>query len=304
VLRNEPTTINAMKSLSIAASLLLAGLCTVQAQRADRTAPSDDFDPAEARINLEIDSIPIGELPAVLNKALGRQINLIVPPDAGHITLPPLKLHQITVPELFEALQVASSPAGVIEPLYTFQVAAGNVWIFKVLQPAAPAPSPAGTASQVFALEPFLRNLKVEDITTAIQTVASMSAGPEARPSLKYHEETKLLIAAGSPTVLKSIESVLAALSTSVQSQKEKAVAGELEAARGEMQSQKLASGLRIEALEHENANLHERLKALEAKSAELDRELVRVRAERELADRERDRVRAELDQAVENAKN
>ena len=275
----NPIPLKLMKLPLLLAGFVIAGFVTLDAQQA---TPQPDL--LDRRINLSIEAIPVAELPGVLNKALGQQLNLIVPPDASHIILPPLKLHQVTITELFEALQTASSPAGSAEPLYTFQATSGNVWIFKLMQPTAPAAGPIPGTSQVFALEPYLKNLKVEDITTAIQTVAEMAPGAEGRPNLKFHEETKLLIASGAPTVLQSIESVLTALATSVQSQKEKSVEAELEVARAQMQSQKIATNLRAEALEAENQSLRERMREFEAKNTELERELVRARAELDLA--------------------
>jgi hypothetical protein len=268
-----------MKLSSFVAGLLLTGFTALEAQ-VIQNQTNDNV--AEARINLSIDAIPVEELPAVLSKALGQPLNLIVPSDASHITLPPLRLHQVTVPELFEALQIASSPAGTAEPMYTFQQAAGNVWVFKLLQPAAPTAVSTVMESRVFPLESYLKNLKVEDITTAIQTVAEMASGPGGRPNLKFHEETGLLIASGSPEVLQVIQSVLTALGTSVQSEKEKSIANELDESRAALQSQRLTWELKVHTLEKECARLTERLEASEGQNTQLERDLVRSRAELE----------------------
>jgi hypothetical protein len=275
---NDDTTLMKLQFLP---GIVAIALSTLQAQV---NKPLDGFNPAEVRINLSIDSISIVELPEVLDRALGRQINLIVPPDSSHIMLPPLKLHQVTIPELFEALEIASTPAGTNDPLYTFQATVGNVWVFKTLNPTPQAAASPATVSQVFPLEPYLNTLTVEDITTAIQTVAELAVGAEGRPNLKYHEETKLLIASGSPSALRPIESVLTALSTSVQSRKEKSAGVALEAARAELESQKFASNLRIEALDRENLSLRKRIEEADAKNTELERELVRARAALDLA--------------------
>jgi hypothetical protein len=270
-----------MKCLFRSVALVIITSAAAFAQQ----APVIDPAIAEKRISLSIDAMPIDELPPILDKALGVPVNLIIPPEASGVILPRLKLHQITVPELFEALQMASSPSGA-EPLYRFEPASGNIWIFKTtIVPAGPG-AQAQTAVQVFALEPYLKNLKVEDVTTAIETAAQTGSSHERKPNLKFHEETKLLIASGSPEQLGVVQSVLTALSSSVQSKQEKETATALENARAQLKSQAVTAEVKLEAVQQENKRLEARAAELEARNAKMESDMVRLRAELELETR------------------
>jgi hypothetical protein len=59
------------------------------------------------------------------------------------------------------------------------------------------------------------RGFTVDDITTAIQSGWKMSGGQSPLPELKYHKETKMLIAYGDPHQLSTIEDVLRTLPSS-----------------------------------------------------------------------------------------
>src|SRR5690606_32388061 len=63
--------------------------------------------------------------------------------------------------------------------------------------------------SRFYALAPYLeQGLKVEDITTAVQTAWKM-LGEKETPNISFHKETKLLIAVGEPRKLETIDAVL-----------------------------------------------------------------------------------------------
>jgi hypothetical protein len=94
-----------------------------------------------------------------------------------------------------------------------------SVWYFRGRE-KAPDPSIFGETkapvvtktSRFYALTPYLeQGLKVEDITTAVQTAWKM-LGEKETPSISFHKETKLLIAVGEPSKLETIDAVLAAL--------------------------------------------------------------------------------------------
>jgi hypothetical protein len=281
VFQSEPITAATMKNLSCPTLVAAFSFIVSSASVAQQPPAAAESAALELRMNLSIDVIPIDELPAVLEKALGKPVNLIIPPEASGITLPRLKLHQITVPQLFEALQMASSTTGA-EPAYRFEQAAENIWVFKT-SPGAPE-SISPVTSQVFALEPYLKNLKVEDITTAIQTATQGASSREGKPELKFHEETKLLIASGSPAQLGVVQSVLAALGSSAQSKQEKDMATALESARAQLQSQTMTAEFKLDALQQEHKRLEARAAELEARNVKLESELVRLRAEVDLA--------------------
>jgi hypothetical protein len=90
-----------------------------------------------------------------------------------------------------------------------------SIWYFHAEKPSLPAVISSEKVCRFYSLAPYLeRGFTVDDITTAIQTGWKMS-GDITVPELKYHKETKLLIAFGEPDKLATIESVLKTLPTS-----------------------------------------------------------------------------------------
>jgi hypothetical protein len=68
-----------------------------------------------------------------------------------------------------------------------------------------------GRVCQILPLGKYLTDYKVEDITTAVKTAWSMM-GDDTGAQLKYHTDTKLLIAVGAPSQLSVLTQVLGSL--------------------------------------------------------------------------------------------
>jgi hypothetical protein len=200
--------------------------------------------PKLTRFNLNFSGGTPHDLVAAIEKATGRPLNIVIPDEFANESIPALRMNQVTVADLFRALEQASfvtvpyrtgayygSPGG--KPTYsyqqlrtslTFQTAGPltdeSVWYFRG-RDKAPDPSIFGTETtaptnakicRFYALNPFLENgYKVEDITTAIQTGWKM-LGEKETPNISFHKETKLLIAVGEPAKLETIDAVLNAL--------------------------------------------------------------------------------------------
>jgi hypothetical protein len=151
------------------------------------------------------------------------------------MALPPLKMNNVDVSQLFEALKSASTKTETyvtgtsyngpfatpnqnyqaIQTCYGFQTygnpADNSIWYFYVVKPPPPRAVPT-KACRFYQLAPYLeRGLTVDDITTAIQTGWKMQ-GDTAPPDISFHKETKLLIAVGEPDKLDVIDAVLKAL--------------------------------------------------------------------------------------------
>ncbi len=156
-------------------------------------------------------------LVAAIEKATAKPLNAIVPSEERDVQIPPMKLTNVTVPELFEALRMASTKRVyginmIIESVYGFETkgqGADAVWCFHSHKPPTPPASP--DVCRFFQLAEYLDNFTIEDITTAIQTGWDL-LGEKATPRLKFHPETKLLIAVGQRQQIGTIEDVLAAL--------------------------------------------------------------------------------------------
>jgi hypothetical protein len=177
------------------------------------------------------------ELVAAIQKASGRQLNVIIPEDIGIVKLPALKMEHIDVSQLFQALGAAShkdeavstgrqfpgggfgSPYQVTQTGYGFAQAPGmalsddTIWYFFVNKPALPPlVPPTAKVCHFYSLAPYLQQqLTVDDITTAIETGWKM-LGETPVPTISFHKDTKLLIAVGEPSKLETIDAVLKAL--------------------------------------------------------------------------------------------
>jgi hypothetical protein len=171
-----------------------------------------------------------GGTPADLVKAIeiatGKPMNVVIPDADADTKLPPLKMDNVDVAQLFQSLGKASAKmvavvlGGQSYSTYTTgygfktegQPTDNSVWYFHVDRPAPRPMFASEKVCQYYSLSPYLdRGFTVDDITTAIQTGWKMS-GETSLPELNYHKETKLLIAYGEPNMLKTIENVLKTL--------------------------------------------------------------------------------------------
>jgi hypothetical protein len=209
-------------------------------QRAN-TSPQTEA-PALTKFNLDFPGGTPKGLVAAIEKAMGRPLNAIIPTEDADLQMPPLKMNDVVVPQLFRALEAASVKQetrntsmnffGGLSPSYSYttvntaygfktegDVSDNSIWYFHVENPPQAQLSPPAPAKncRFYQLAPYLdRGLTVDDITTAIQTGWKME-GPETPPEISYHKETKLLIAVGEPGKLEVIDDVLKALQPSTQ---------------------------------------------------------------------------------------
>lgn len=200
-------------------------------------APRNDA-PALTRFDLDFPGGTPGQLVVAIEKATGKPLNAIIPNEYTDEQLPPLKMNNVDVPRLFQALQLASvkqiqfvtgtffNGMGPSSSYSTFSSSYGfkteppetddSVWVFFEDKPPQPQSSPAKSC-RFYQLAPYLdRGLTVDDITTAIQTGWNMM-GYTSPPQISFHKETKLLIAVGEPDKLEVIDNVLKALQPTPQ---------------------------------------------------------------------------------------
>ncbi len=165
------------------------------------------------------------QLTKAIEKAMGKHINVIINKEDENIELPPLKMDDVFLPQLFTALGVASQKTVAISNPgtpgsyrqyttgYGFKSSGSmtdtSVWYFYVDKPSLPPVVSTEKVSHFYSLASYLdRGFTVDDITTAVQTGWKM-AGVTPTPELSYHKETKMLIAYGEPDRLQSIVNVL-----------------------------------------------------------------------------------------------
>lgn len=187
--------------------------------------------PELAKFDLDFPGGTPRNLVSAIQSSLGRNINVIIPDDLAETKLPALRMSHVDVPQLFAALTQASSK----QEAYRYDNSANyqlgytrcgfrtegaftddSIWYFFVEKPMIP---PKLEVCRFYSLAPYLDSgIKVEDITTAVQTGWRM-LGETAAPTISFHKDTKLLIAVGDPKKLQLIDNVLKALDKQVQSE-------------------------------------------------------------------------------------
>jgi hypothetical protein len=214
-----------------------------------QNAANKEPQPAEAQVAIDQSDLPRfnldfpGGTPHQLVDFIRAEIellNVIIPNEHKDAKLPPMKLKNVNVAELFRALEAAtrqtvpyvsgfssSGPSGnrrIVSEKTTGMgfltlgpgpIRPESVWTFYVNNPITQVPEERMV--RYFNVKPYLETYQIEDITTAVQEGWKMlDANP--LPELSFHEDTKLLIAAGRPAQLEIIESVLAQLRESMLS--------------------------------------------------------------------------------------
>lgn len=161
------------------------------------------------------------ELVDALNKKLNGTLNVIIPYQSQNITAPALKMRGVTVADIFQALERASirvwtfgSPDGngrtSLTELFAFTTRdnppkSNSIWSFHAERVGNP---PEESETRFYQLGRYLDDLKIDDIITAIQTGYKMQ-GSGPGPNLKFHPETKLLIAVGKSADFSLIDGIL-----------------------------------------------------------------------------------------------
>lgn len=195
-------------------------------QRAAGLPPEANAAPALTKFSLDFPGGSPLQLAQAMEKALGKPLNVIINREDEGVAIPPLKLNDVVVPQLFSALEATSRKLvtystgfgnnySQMNTSFGFRTADGSVsdtsvWYFHVEKPIPP-PAVAKMCEFYPLTECLNRGFTVDDITTAIQTGWKL-AGETSPPELNYHKETKLLIAYGAPAQLSTISQVLQAL--------------------------------------------------------------------------------------------
>jgi hypothetical protein len=195
--------------------------------------------PALTLFSLDFSGGPPELLVKAIEKATGKPLNVIIPTEGADVDLPPIKMNNVDVQRLFSALEVASVKqvqvasgyyqggfgGGGRSPMQSYQtyntsygfktdgaINDNSVWYFHADTPPKPQVVVVEKTSQFYSLADYLEaGLTVDDITTVIQNGWKM-AGVNPTPELKYHKETKLLMAYGEPEKMATIDNVLKVL--------------------------------------------------------------------------------------------
>jgi hypothetical protein len=192
---------------------------------------------AQPRFDLDFRGGTPRDLLNAIEKATAKPLNAIIPDDCSDVRIPGISVKNVTVAQLFEAVILASKDTrrymtgnggfggagnwSVINLTYGFRTEGtpneNSIWYFyRDKLPEAPSQS----VCRFYQLSPYLdAGYKVEDITTAIETAWKM-LGIAPQPDIKYHKDTKLLIAVGAGYQLGMIDDALNQLSRGSPRQK------------------------------------------------------------------------------------
>lgn len=170
--------------------------------------------PALQKFDLDFRGGSPRDLVSAIEKTTGKPVNAIIAKEDETVEIPAMKFKSITIPDLFRALSMASQRqerlgGNTYNTFYTFETQGQGenaIYYFRCRKPTPPQ-----EFCRFYQLADPLQNYSIEDITTAIQTGWKM-LGVKSPPQLKFHSETKLLIAVGQPEHLAIIDNVLMGL--------------------------------------------------------------------------------------------
>jgi hypothetical protein len=200
--------------------------------------------PQNARDSIVLESFKFNggtaaEFADMLKKQLKPEPNIIIAPKLRDTPIPEFELQNVTLADLFQALNNVTEDksvqwqlSGSTEPIWVLNPApgannpstqqggypGGGFGFPATVDPLTGLPIPMnnGRVCQILPLGKYLTDYKVEDITTAVKTAWSMM-GDDAGAQLKYHTDTKLLIAVGTNAQLAILTQVLSSLESGME---------------------------------------------------------------------------------------
>jgi hypothetical protein len=197
-------------------------------QKAAEPAPPPDVIPV-----VKFDGGTARELVDVLKTTIIPTPNIMVAEKTAQIKVPPFQLQNVSLADLFQALNALSEDktaqwqlSGSAEPIWVLNETGASIppsqrYGFPMsVDPLTGQPlitsGPNKQNCQVLPVGKYLTKYKIEDITTAVKTAWGMM-GQESGAQLKYHKDTDLLMVVGSPEQLSILNQVLSSLDTGMR---------------------------------------------------------------------------------------
>ncbi|HEY5910172.1 MAG TPA: hypothetical protein VJA21_06160 [Verrucomicrobiae bacterium] len=167
-----------------------------------------------------------------------QDVNIVLAPELGEVVIQDLKLRAAEMPEILEALRVASgeafiwhkglAPTTLIDPNtgLPHPSPAGSSSLYILSRNDAPQPENPRRMVQVFNLSGYLEHLgkrDEKDISASLEQITSIvsetldqatqgKAEAGSQPSFKFHPGANLFIVIGSPQAIEVTEKVVNAL--------------------------------------------------------------------------------------------
>src|SRR6185436_5500908 len=209
----------------------------------NRPTPAADL----PRFDLDFNGGNPEQFVEAIRSSLKGPLNVVLPNNQNEVHIPPLKMRQVNVSELFNALGRVSTRSVAYQIGYTDYTAPGpqysvpgqsmnrrstvstyneqysfsteppitqnSIWYLVI---SSRPQTSENKVCRYYQLAPYLKNLKIDDVTTAIQAGWRM-LGVSPAPELNFHKDTSLLIAVGDQQKLDIIDAVLAELAKAPQ---------------------------------------------------------------------------------------
>jgi hypothetical protein len=156
------------------------------------------------------------ELIQQVTKASGTRPNVVIPSYIANVPIPKFKLQNVNTRQVFEALNMVPDEKGAVIVRW---ISEGEKWGPNRVWTLVKAPARQRETCQVVFIGNLLESFQLEDINAAIRTSWEM-LGKSSTPSLKFHKETRLLIAKGDEEELKLALEVLKSLEQSADAKK------------------------------------------------------------------------------------
>jgi hypothetical protein len=181
------------------------------------------------------------DLVKAVEKATDKPLNAVIPDDCKDLQMPAFSIKNVTVAQLFQALEQASHISErfiVLDPRdrsiggggsdvygktahYGFRTEGeptdNSIWYFywdNRADERVPWQVVSSTVCKFYQLGPYLEaGYKVDDVTTAVETAWKM-LGVTNAPAISYHKDTKVLIVVGKQEQVDLVGEVLKQLST------------------------------------------------------------------------------------------
>lgn len=213
------------------------------------TVPSAVKNPA-GRFNIEFDGGKPELLVRIISTAAGFEPNTVIHPDAQDVEIPPFNLRDVTAGQVFSTVNVLLSPSGEAQwtqvkvpspggrrgPFGGEEQQDAEIWTLLSARTRPNSETPAKVC-RVYNLQPVLEKYTIEDINSLINGAWDLINGPvpqifnqqqnkqflkrlkhtsDQRGSMKFHQETKLLIVRGPVDQIEAVDQVIAQLNSTM----------------------------------------------------------------------------------------
>ncbi|MHC5036184.1 MAG: hypothetical protein ACYTHM_02620 [Planctomycetota bacterium] len=256
---------------------------------------STEEDPLDRILDIDFPGGTLAKLLDLIETTIRSKANVIISEQAKSAIVPPFHLRSVTAHEIFTA--ISKIHLGNTVGLQASR--RGNILAVTSTQ-AKLDPRLQKRKVQLYDVRDLLNPrgpLKVEDIVTAIETGWKMEFKVPSG-ELKFHQESKLLIAAGSPDELRVIENVLQELRKGTQTQRKLEEAQDVIALMQEQtKNAKADFARRIEEHKRSTERLHQQIQAYERQVTDLRERIRQLSTELEALQEEKKKKKKEEDQ-------